>query len=86
MKTWLFILFCVLLASGEAAARRHHHHHRYQHYDYERMPMFDPSFCSTVLEAFSRYDVKDLDRFVTSIPPQRRIEARKCLGDGNGGR
>lgn len=85
----LFLILAVILASGEASARRHHYyHHRYQHqhYDYEHIPLFDPSFCSTVLEAFSHYDIKDLDRFVDSIPSRRRIEAGKCLGKDNGGR
>lgn len=75
----------LLVESKEATARHHHHYHRYQRY-YEWMPLFDPSFCGAVVEAFSHYDIKDLDRFVDSIPPQRRIEARKCLGKDNGGR
>jgi amino acid permease len=80
MKIRLFIVALVIMTSGGADARhRHYGHHHYRH-NYERMPMFSPGFCSTIVEAFSHYDVKDLDKFVDSIPTQRRVEARKCLG------
>lgn len=60
-----FCLFCPPVKHSRAPARHE----------------FDPNFCYGVIKAFDNLHPKDLDTFISTIPEDRREQARLCMTD-----